>query len=120
MTNTERTTVTLSKIYMEMIDELVSVFGRTQAAVITNIVHHFFNNSSNFALLEELKARKRSKPDKNLIEEKIKKLFKGAKSIKLKDFLEYLNIDKNYLFNRLNEWKQKFNIELDYDKIKMG
>jgi len=118
MTDTERTTVTLSKIYMDMINELLGVFGRTQAAVITNIVHHFFNNSDNFALLRELKSRKKSKPDKILIENKIVDLFKGAKSIKLNDFLDYLKIDKTYFFDKLKEWKEKFNLELDYDKIK--
>jgi hypothetical protein len=119
MTDTERTTVTLSKIYMNMINELVGVFGRTQAAVITNIVHHFFNNSDNFALLRELRSRKKSKPEPTLIENKIVDLFKGAKTIQLNDFLEYLKIDKAYFFNKLKEWNEKFNLELDYDKIKI-
>ena len=117
MTKTERTTVTLSRIYMDMIDELVGVFGRTQAAVITNIVHHFFNNSSNFALLKELKLRKKIKPDEVLIEKKITSLLMGAKSIELNDFLDYLGIDKNYFFDNLREWKEKFKFQLDYDKI---
>ncbi len=119
MTDTERTTVTLSKIYMDMINELVGVFGRTQAAVITNIVHHFFNNSNNFALLRELRSRKKIKPDNILIEKKIVDLFKGAKSIQLNDFLEYLKINKEYFFEMLREWRDKFNLELDYDKVKI-
>jgi len=118
MTDTQRTTVSLSQIYMDMVDELVGVYGRTRAAVITNIVQHFFNSSDNFSLLKELKERKKHKPDKELIEQKIESLFKGVKSIQLSHFLDYLEINKNYLFNNLDEWKEKFDIELDYDKIK--
>jgi predicted DNA-binding protein len=118
MADTKRTTVSLSQIYMDMVDELVGVYGRTRAAVITNIVQHFFNSSDNFSLLNELKERKKRTPNENLIEQKVQNLLKGAKTIRLGDFLDYLGIDKNYLFNKLDEWKEKFNIELDYDKIR--
>lgn len=118
MTDTQRTTVSLSQIYMDMVDELVGVYGRTRAAVITNIVQHFFNSSDNFSLLNELKERKKRKPNEELIEQKVKSLFKGVKTIQLSHFLDYLEIDKNYLFNNLDEWKEKLKIELDYDKIK--
>ncbi|MBD3211115.1 MAG: hypothetical protein GF311_00790 [Candidatus Lokiarchaeota archaeon] len=117
MTETKRTTVTLSKTYMDLIDELVGVFGRTQAAVITNIVQHFFNNSNNFPLLEELRSRKRKQPDITRIELKLKKLLKGTKTIKLSHFLEYLGIDRDFLFDHLEDWKKRFNLKLDYDKI---
>ncbi|TFF98848.1 MAG: hypothetical protein EU547_00105 [Promethearchaeota archaeon] len=118
MADTKRTTVSLSQIYMNMVDELVGVYGRTRAAVITNIVQHFFNSSNNFSLLSELKERKKRSPNKNQIEQKVEKLFKGVRSIHLDHFLDYLEIDKNYFFNKLDEWKEKYNIELDYDKIK--
>jgi len=117
MTETKRTTVTFSNIYMNMIDELVGVFGRTQAAVINNIVQHFFNDSNNFALLDELRSRKKKKPIEEIVVQKLEKLLKGTKSIKLNHFLEYLNIDRNYLFDHLEEWKSRFNLKLDYDKI---
>lgn len=117
MTETKRTTVSLSQIYMDMVDDLVGVYGRTRAAVITNIVQHFFNSNENFPLLNELKDRKRRKPNKSLIEQKLEKLFKGVKTIRLNHLLDYLEVDKNYFFGKLDEWKNKFNIELDYDKI---
>ncbi len=117
MTDTKRTTVSLSQIYMDMVDQLVGVYGRTRAAVINNIVQHFFNSSENFSLLKELKKRKKRTPDHILIEKKVKKLFTGVRSIQLGHFLDYLEIDKNYLFTNLDDWKKKFNIELDYDKI---
>jgi len=117
MTDTKRTTVTLSNIYMDMIDELVGVFGRTQAAVINNIVQNFFNDSNNFALLEELRSRKKKQPIERKVDEKLEKLLKGTKSIKLNHFLEYLNIDRDYLFDHLEDWKNRFNLKLDYDKI---
>ena len=117
MTDVKRTTVTLSKIYMDMIDDLVGVFGRTQAAVINNIVQYFFNNSNNFELLRELRSRKKREPNIIIIEDKIKKILKGVKSIQLDHFLEYLEIDREVLFENLDEWKNKFHFELDYDKI---
>ena len=117
MTDTKRTTVTLSNIYMDMIDELVGVFGRTQAAVINNIVQNFFNDSNNFALLEELRSRKKKQPIERKVDEKLEKLLKGTKSIKLNHFLEYLKIDRDYLFDHLEDWKNRFDLKLDYDKI---
>ncbi|MBD3193805.1 MAG: hypothetical protein GF317_02040 [Candidatus Lokiarchaeota archaeon] len=117
MTETKRTTVTLSKTYMDLIEDLIGVYGRTQAAVISNIVQHFFNNSSNFPLLEELRSRKKKKPDKKDIELKIQKVLKGVKSIQLDHFLEYLKIDRNFFFDNIEEWKEKFKFQLDYDKI---
>jgi hypothetical protein len=59
MTETTRTTVTLNKSYMKLIEELVDVFGTTRAQVINNIVEYFFNDSNNDALLEKLRTRKR-------------------------------------------------------------
>ncbi|MBY9007080.1 MAG: hypothetical protein KGD63_09995 [Candidatus Lokiarchaeota archaeon] len=117
MTDVKRTTVTFSRIYMDLVDELVGVFGRTEAAVINNIVQYFFNDSNNFPLLEELRSRKKREPNKLKIEEKIEKILKGVKSIQLDHFLEYLEIDRSYLFEKLEEWKNKFHFELDYDKI---
>jgi len=43
MTETTRTTVTLSKISMNQVKELVGVFGSTTASVISRIVEHFFD-----------------------------------------------------------------------------
>lgn len=117
MTETKRTTVTLSEVYMDLIDELVGVFGRTQAAVINNIVQHFFNNSNNFELLEELRSRKKKQPQIEKVENKLNKLLKGTKRIKLDDFLEYLEIERDFLFDHLQDWKEKFQISLDYDKV---
>jgi len=117
MTETKRTTVTLSKAYMDLVNELVGVFGRTQAAVINNIVQHFFNNSNNFALLEELRSRKKKQPELVKVEQKLEKLLKGSESIKLNHFLEYLKIEREYLFDHLEDWKEKFHLKLDYDKI---
>jgi len=119
MTNTKRTTVTLSKIYMDMVDELVGIFGRTQAAVINNIVKHFFNDTNNDNLISKLKERKREKnpPDKEILEKKILNLLKGVKVIKLSHFLDYLDIDRNYFLENLNNWKELYGFELEYDKI---
>lgn len=119
MTETKRTTVTLGKIYMDMIDELIGVFGTTQAAVINNIVKHFFNDSHNDNLLLKLKKRKREKnlPDQEVLEKKIQKLLKGVNVIKLSHFLSYLEIERNYFLENLDKWKKMYGFKLEYDKI---
>jgi hypothetical protein len=119
MTETRRTTVTLGKIYMDMVDELVGVFGRTQAAVINNIVKHFFNDSHNDILIKKLKKRKKEKnpPDQEIIEARILKLLEGVKVIKLTHFLDYLDIERNYFLENLDKWKNLYGFELEYDKI---
>ncbi|MEJ2250537.1 MAG: hypothetical protein P8Y97_12905 [Candidatus Lokiarchaeota archaeon] len=119
MTETKRTTVTLGKIYMDMIDELIGVFGTTQAAVINNIVKHFFNDSHNDNLLLKLKRRKREKnpPAQEVLEQKIQNLLKGVNVIKLSHFLSYLEIERNYFLENLDKWKKMYGFKLEYDKI---
>ncbi|MEJ2277431.1 MAG: hypothetical protein P8Y70_06735 [Candidatus Lokiarchaeota archaeon] len=119
MTETKRTTVTLGKIYMDMIDELIGVFGTTQAAVINNIVKHFFNDSHNDNLLLKLKKRKREKnpPAQEVLEQKIQNLLKGVNVIKLSHFLSYLEIERNYFLENLDKWKKMYGFKLEYDKI---
>ncbi len=43
MPETTRTTVTLSRISMNQVKELVGVFGSTPASVISRVVEHFFD-----------------------------------------------------------------------------
>ena len=73
MTETARTTVTLSKGYMDLVDELVGVFGNTTASVITNIVEFFLNDSKNDLFLQKLRDRKKRlyPPEESVIKTKI-------------------------------------------------
>ncbi|MFX1312711.1 MAG: hypothetical protein ACFFHD_08880 [Promethearchaeota archaeon] len=114
MTETTRTTVTLNKSYMRLIEDLIDVFGATRAQVISNIVEYFFNDSNNDALLEKLKARKRKEqlPEKAELDKKIKIYLKRADNIPLNIFLEHLKLDLDFVIDHLEEWGAKYNFKL--------
>jgi len=119
MTDTTRTTVTLTNSSMIIIEKLVGVFGTTRAQVISNIVDRFLNNSNNLPLLYELEKRKKQlqKPEDNIIGQKINKLLIGANLIPLDSFLKHLDIDESFFYERNHIWSQKFNYYLEDNKI---
>jgi len=121
MTETTRTTVTLNKSYMKLVEELVDVYGATKAQVIGNIVENFFNNSSNDSLLEKLRARKRKEhpPDPIEIDTRIKKYLKIVDKIPFNIFVEHLKLDEDFVVNHLDEWGKKYNFKvIDYKIVK--
>ncbi|MFW9771368.1 MAG: hypothetical protein ACFFFB_03385 [Candidatus Heimdallarchaeota archaeon] len=114
MTETSRTTVTLSKVSMDQVRELIGVFGSTPAAVISRIVEHFFDYGKFDDVLNRLIAKKRDlyPPDEKTIEKRINNLFKGANKIPLEEFIDYLEISKKFVFNNIHKWKEKYNIKI--------
>ncbi len=114
MTETSRTTVTLSKISMDRVNELVGVFGNTPAAVISRIVEHFFDYGKFDDVLNRLIIKKRElyPPDEKTIEKRIMNLFKGANKIPVEDFLEFLGVSKKYVFNTIHVWREKYKIQI--------
>lgn len=119
MTETTRTTVTLNKSYMKLIEELVDVFGPTKAQVITNIVEYFFNDSKNDPLLEKLRARKRKEiiPDKEDLENRIRRYLNKADKIPFNVFVNHLKLDSEYLINHLDEMGDQYNFKIIDNKI---
>jgi len=119
MTDTARTTVTLNKSYMRLIDELVDVFGATKAQVISNIVEYFFNDSKNDPLLEKLRARKRKEkpPERMDLDNRIRKYLKRADKIPFNIFVEHLKLDTEFVINNLEEWGEKYNFMFVDNKI---
>ncbi|MHA2394311.1 MAG: hypothetical protein ACXAEX_20430 [Promethearchaeota archaeon] len=119
MTETTRTTVTLNKSYMKLVDDLVDVFGSTKAQVISNIVEYFFNDSKNDPLLEKLKARKRKEkiPDEQELNEKIGKYLKISDQIPFDVFVEHLKLDREFAIGRLEDWGKKYNFMFIDNKI---
>ncbi|MFX0024876.1 MAG: hypothetical protein ACFE8M_00565 [Candidatus Hermodarchaeota archaeon] len=114
MTETSRTTVTLSKISMDRVKELVGVFGNTPAAVITRIVEHFFDYGKFDDVLNRLILKKRElyPPDEKTIEQRITNLFKGANKIPIEDFIEFLGVSKKFVFNTIHVWREKYKIQI--------
>ncbi|MBY9009957.1 MAG: hypothetical protein KGD74_08850 [Candidatus Lokiarchaeota archaeon] len=114
MTETTRTTVTLSPISMNQVKELVGVFGSTPASVISRIVDHFFDYGQFDDVIEKMKAKKRElfPPDEAIINERIKNLFKGANKIPFDDFTNYLQVDKKLVLKNIHIWTEKYKIKI--------
>jgi hypothetical protein len=114
MTETTRTTVTLSKSSMNQVEELVGVFGNSPAAVISRIVEHFFDYGRFDDILQRLRAKKRIlyPPDESEINKKITNLFKGANKIPLDDFIDFINVDKMYVLDNFHIWSEKYNLKI--------
>ena len=104
---------------MNLIEELVDVFGATKAQVIANIVEHFFNDSKNDPLLEKLRARKRKEklPEEIDLNNRIKNYLKRADKIPFEIFIEHLKLDSDFVINHLNEWGKKYNFMLIDNKV---
>ncbi|MFX1327090.1 MAG: hypothetical protein ACFE91_02970 [Promethearchaeota archaeon] len=119
MTETTRTTVTLNKSYMKLIEELVDVFGATKAQVISNIVEYFFNDNKNDPLLEKLRARKRKEkpPERSEIDNRIQKYLKITDKIPFDVFIDHLNLDSDFVIDHLDEWGEKYNFKLIDNKL---
>ena len=114
MTETTRTTVTLSKISMNQVKELVGVFGSTPASVISRIVEHFFDYGKFDDVIEKMKTKKRElfPPEDSTINNKIKNLFKGANKIPFNDFVDFLQVDKKLVLENIHIWTEKYNIKI--------
>lgn len=110
MTNTSRVHVTLEKGYMDLVDELIDVFGATRPQVISNIVQEFFNNPNNDALLNKLRLRKRKikPPEMEQLEIKIRKYLSVANNIPFEVFVEHLNLNTSFVVENLDKWAEKF------------
>ncbi|MHA1913570.1 MAG: hypothetical protein ACW986_02420 [Promethearchaeota archaeon] len=119
MTDTTRTTVTLSKSYMKLIEELVDVFGATKAQVISNIVEYFFNDNKNDPLVEKLRTRKRKEkpPDEADLFAKINKYLKISDKIPFEIFVEHLQLDRDFVISHLETWGKKFKFQMINNKI---
>jgi len=114
MTETTRTTVTLSKISMNQVKELVGVFGSTPASVISRIVEHFFDYGKFDDVIEKMKAKRRElfPPDDITINNKIRNLFKGVDKIPFEDFVDFLQVDRKYVLESIHIWAERYNIKI--------
>ena len=114
MTETTRTTVTLSQISMNQVKELVGVFGNTPASVISRIVDHFFDYGRFDDVIVKMKAKRRElfPPDDAIINKKIKNLFSGADKIPFDDFINFLQVDKKLVLENIHIWAEKYNIKI--------
>ncbi|MFX1276818.1 MAG: hypothetical protein ACFFBP_18230 [Promethearchaeota archaeon] len=108
----KRTTVTLSDITMNQVNELIGVFGNNSAAVISKIVEHFFYYGRFDDLLKNLRAKKRElyPPEQDYLNKKIATLLKGVDEIPFEEFIEDLELDRKFAVNNFHIWSEKFKI----------
>ena len=126
MTDTARTTVTLTERYMKRIEKLVGKFSTTRAQVIGKIVENFLDSTDYFSYLkqlerereieeEEMEKKKAKLPE--VYDKRIRNVLSGANKIPINEFLNYLNIDFTFFYDMLSEWKDKYNFTYEDGKI---
>jgi hypothetical protein len=118
MTDTARTTVTLTERYMKRIENLVGKFATTRAQVISKIVENFLDSADYFNYLQQLEREKLIEEDAvakkmakqpEVYDKRIKNVLSGANKIPIEEFLNYLNIEIRFFYDKLPEWKNKYN-----------
>lgn len=126
MTDTARTTVTLTERYMKRIEKLVGKFATTRAQVIGKIVENFLDSTDYFSYLKQLKREREIEEEEmekkkaklpEIYDKRIRNVLSGANKIPINEFLNYLNIDFTFFYDMLSEWKDKYNFTYEDGKI---
>ena len=126
MTDTARTTVTLTERYMKRIEKLVGKFATTRAQVISKIVENFLDSDEYFNYLQQLEQEKLKEEEilakqnakqPEIYDKRIRKILSGSNKIPRDEFLNYLNIDLKFFYDKLSEWKSKYNITYEEGTI---
>jgi len=117
MTETERTTITLSKYHMNIIKSLIGIKGNTSASVISGIVSTWVDQN-----LKEIKEHLHMKqimlpPSDEEMGEKITSIINISEKIKLDDFARTLRIDRQTVIDKFPQWSKKYNIVIDGDFV---
>ena len=118
MTDTARTTVTLTERYMKRIEKLVGKFATTRAQVISKLVENFLDSTDYFNYLKQLESEREIEEKEvakklaklpEVYDKRIKNVLSGANNIPINEFLNYLKIDSTFFYDNLSEWKDKYN-----------
>ncbi|MHA1292647.1 MAG: hypothetical protein ACTSQJ_08285 [Promethearchaeota archaeon] len=126
MTNTVRTTVTLTQYYMNKIEKLVGSFSTTRAQVMSKIIENFIDSKKYINIINQIKMEKevekkeRAKKEAKrpeIIEQRIKKILAGADEIPLDSFLKYLNIEEDFFYEKVAKWSLKYKFKVLNNKI---
>ncbi len=126
MTDTARTTVTLTERYMKRIEKLVGKFATTRAQVIGKIVENFLDSRDYFSYLKQLKREREIEEEEmekkkaklpEIYDKRIRNVLSGANKIPINEFLNYLNIDFTFFYDMLSEWNDKYNFTYEDGKI---
>ncbi len=127
MSESDRTSITLTKILWDLVDDCVGTIGYNRSQVIGIILHDYFQNPDKLRSIKELKIireenLKRTNREKtkesNIIEQKITEVLSFSEKITIDFFIDYLEITLDYFKKNVFEWSQKFNFIIDDQIIK--
>ncbi len=117
MTDTERTTITLSNYHMNIIKSLKGIKGNTAASVITGIISSWIDQN-----LQEIKEHLQMKklmlpPSVEEINEKVSSILKNSVKLNIDDLSKACGIDRQLIIGNISKLSDKFNIIIDGDFI---
>ncbi len=117
MTDTERTTITISNYNMNIVKSLIGIKGNTAASVIAGIISSWIDQN-----LQEIKEHLKMKelmlpPPEEKINNKILSIIENSEKLKIDDLSKACGIDRQLIIGNISKWSKKFNIVIDGDFI---
>lgn len=117
MTDTERTTITLSHYHMNIIKSLIGIKGNTAASVIAGIISSWIDQN-----LQEIKEHFQMKnimlpPSEEEINKKLESIMENFEKLKLDDLAKLCKIDRQLIIENISYWSKKYNIIISGDYI---
>ncbi len=117
MTDTERTTITLSNYHMNIIKSLIGIKGNTAASVIAGVIASWIDQN-----LQEIKEHLQMKklmlpPSEEEINKKLKLIMENFEKLKIDDLAKLCKIDRQLIIENIAYWSKKYNIIISGDFV---
>jgi len=117
MTDTERTTITLSNYHMNIVKSLIGIKGNTAASVLAGIVSSWIDQN-----LQEIKEHHKMKklmlpPSEEEVNNKIMSIIENSVKLKIDDLSKACGIDRQLIISNISKWSKEYNIVIDGDFI---
>lgn len=126
MSESYRTSVRLSRILWDFIDNSIGILGYNRSNVIGLIVQQYFSKMENrkeiesmkedrIKIIENKKKQEAKKPEN--YKNKINQLLEISTEIPKNTFIEHLDIDNRFFHDHLYEWANEFNFKFENNTI---
>lgn len=121
-----RTSIRLTKILWDFIDNSIGVLGYNRSAVIETIIFSYFKEEKNRNEIKTMQKDRTEIINNRLkikakipedIQDRLINLLEIADNIPIDTFIEHLNIDSRIFHENLYSWAKKFNFKFENDKI---
>ncbi|MGQ4873779.1 MAG: hypothetical protein ACP6IY_06875 [Promethearchaeia archaeon] len=123
MTDTQRTTITLTDFYWRKIERLVGKFASTKAQVISKIVENYLDSEAYYNYIKNLEEEsKKLGPKEEEIHLKLTNYISwAADGILLESFIsdimEILNVNRKFVLLKMSEWLKEFRLIIKDGKV---